>query len=463
MNNDGDYKLPEVRDCMGYENLGSVEIRLSDLDSFVSYATEWKVDTIWSCYGPICNKFKAADGKLPDFERENPHSEIFFFVRDKEIYSVESEGFRRLSDYTGAKEMGFLHDSAYRLLDYISKKYIEESVASLYYNAVRYGFENFKEFNESYRFYDEFEPAGKFREESYLLKELEFKKKYDWEIANAKGFEKGQDYYDAVSMGIKNSCEYKDFKILTEKLAKYGFESPFEFHIFHIISRLRGGQSLGLDSLRHKLLDESYYYHKDWYNVKRGDITVEKLQTILVTNKKFSKIGRLIENSGDLAYSLYRNDTIYVDGSNVAWNNGTKRHGNLPHARNIKTVVKKLREIGFKEVQVLCDNNIFDDVDDKDIYKELSQTGILNVVQKGNVADEWILKFKGDKDRFIISNDKFRQYSKNYPDINDHRIDFQVVGEEAMFDDRLSKIVDGILPDGELPKLCYQSERGVEN
>ena len=141
MSDNGDYRLPEVRDCMGYENLGCVEVRLSDLDSFVSYAKECKVDTIWSCYGPICNKFKTADGKLPDFEKEKPHSEIFFFVREKEIYSAESDGFRLLSDYLNAKQMGFLGNKAYMLLDYISKKYIVESVASLYYDAVRDGFQ----------------------------------------------------------------------------------------------------------------------------------------------------------------------------------------------------------------------------------------------------------------------------------------------------------------------------------
>lgn len=459
---DTGYKLPEVKDCMGYENLGSVEIRMSTLDSFIEYAKEYQVDTIWSCYGPICNKFTTAKENLPDFERQKPHSEIFFFVRNKEIFSVESEGYRLLSDYIKAKEMGFADYRAQLLVQYISKRYIIESVASLYYDAVEYGFRDFKEFDESYRFYDEFQPAAIFRKENYLSKVLGFRKKYDWEIAKTKGFDNGPDYYDAISLGIKNSCEYEDYKILTEKMSEYGFESPYKFHIFHIISRLRGGQIIKLNELKDKLRDESYYYSKDWYGQERYDITTELLRSILTNEKHFSKIGKLIINSEDEAYSLYRNDTIFVDGSNVAWNNGSRRRGDSPYARNIKAVVGKLKEIGFNKVLVLCDNNLYKDVTDKDVYKELSRMEILYVVSKGNTADEWLLRFKEDKDKFIVSNDKYRKYSGKYPDIRKHRIGFQVIGEEARFDEKIFEVVDGILPENKLPRLCYQSKDKLE-
>ncbi len=46
MNDGANYVLPEVRRCMGYEKLGSVEIRLLDLESFISSVMEFKPDTI---------------------------------------------------------------------------------------------------------------------------------------------------------------------------------------------------------------------------------------------------------------------------------------------------------------------------------------------------------------------------------------------------------------------------------
>ena len=121
-----------------------------------------------------------------------------------------------------------------------------------------------------------------------------------------------------------------------------------------------------------------------------------------------------------------------------------------------------MEEIGFKRVLVLCDNNLYKDVADKDIYKELSQLEVLHVVSKGSVADEWLLRFKEGKDRFIIANDKYKKYWSKYPDIKNHRIGFQVIGNEARFDEKIFEIVDGILPENELPKLCYQSKNQQE-
>ncbi len=452
------YEIPEVKDCMGYETLGSIEIRLGDLDSFIEYTNKCKPETIWSCYAPICNKFKTADGKSPDFEREKPHSEIFFFTAENVIYSAESDGYRLLYDYIYAKEMGFLDYRSDSLLRYISEKYKVESVASLYYDAVSHGYKDFEEFNNSYRFYDEFEQASRYRAESYLSRELGFKKYADWQMAKLKGFEKGAEYYEAASLGIDNPCEFQDYRILFIKRFDYDFETPFEFHIFHIISRLRGGQSIKLKEMERKLRRESHNYSRDWYGQDRHEITVELLKYFLSSNSKFSKIGKLISVSEDVEFSLYRNDTIYVDGSNVAWNNGSRERGDVPHARNIKAVINKLGEIGFNRVLVLCDNNLYDEVDDNDVYKELSRTGYLQAVAKGNVADEWLLRFKEDKDRFIITNDKYTEYRENYPDIKTQRVSFQVIGNEARFEDKIYKVVDGILPRNELPRLCHQFE-----
>ena len=315
MTDDAAYKIPEVKECMGYETLGSIEIRLSDLDSFIEYAKEFKIDTIWSCYAPICNKFKTADGKLPDFEHEEPHPNIFFFTVNNVIYSVESEGYELLYDYINAKEMGFLDYRSHILLRYISQKYRVESVASLYYDAVRYGYKDFEEFDNSYRFYDEFESASRYRVEIYLSREQGFKKYADWEKAKSKGFSNGAEYYEAVSLSIKNFCEYYDYKILFEKRFDYGFETPFEFHTFHIISRLRGGQSIKLKEMGRKLRHESDKYSREWYERERSEITVDLIGNILSNNSKFGKVGKLISVSEDVVFSLYRNDTIYVDGS----------------------------------------------------------------------------------------------------------------------------------------------------
>ena len=458
MNGDVNYILPEVKRCVGYEKLGCAEIRLPDMDSFISSAMEFKPDTIWSCYGPICNKYKTADGTPPNFEWEKPHPNIFFFVKGNEIDSAESEGFELLGDYLNAKKTGFLQNKADDLRACASKRYENISVASLYYEAKQYGYTDFNEFNMSYRFYDDFEPVATFRNEKYILKKLRFEKKKDWEIAKQEGFEKSKDYYDADSREIKSYCEYKDFKILRDKGIEYGITTPYKFHIFHIINRLRGGQRIGIEDMKAKLRNESYHYKKDWYEWDWGDVTTEQLSLILSSEKPFNTVGKLTTNSGNLEYSPYRNDTIFVDGSNVAWNNGSSEHGDKPYAKNIKAVLNKLKEIGFKNVRVICDHNLYKKVLDKDVYKELSDIGVLDVVQKGTTADLWLIKFREGKDRFIVSNDMFREYLEQPPDLEKHRISFQVSGDEATFDEKIYDIFDGYLPKNELPRLCRQSD-----
>ncbi len=456
MNENSPYKIPEAKDCFGYERFGSTEIRMDNMDSFLEQVEGFRIDKVWSCYAPLCNKFTTADGKPSDFERQNPDPEIFFFVKDNVVYSVESEGFRFIYDYIKAKGLGFLGPKARNLLQRISEKYKGESLALLYYDAIRDGFNDFEEFNESYLFYDEFKPASKYREDRYISRELCFKKMADWEIAHPNGFKNGPDYYNAKSWGIRNSCEYEDFKILHEKMEKYGFDSPFKFHVFHIINRLRGGQSIKLRDMAEKLRDESEYYNRGWYEMERDKITVDLLKDLLSSEKKFKDLGFLANDGQNYTYSLYRSNTIYVDGSNVAWDNGDKNKRDVPQAINIKLMIAKLKDLGFKNVTVICDNNLYWLVPDKEVYTEMSRNGVLYAVKKGTVADEWILRFKDGKDKFIVTCDKYRKYLNEYPDASDHTIGFQIFGDEVLFDKKIDDVLDGVLPESELPELCAQ-------
>ena len=117
------YKIPEVKECAGYETLGSTEIRLEVLDAFIECAEYYKFKKIWSCSAPLCNKFKYADGTSPDFERIKPSPLIFFFATNNVIYSAESQGYNLLHDYMAAKEMGFRGPEASILLDEVLKKF----------------------------------------------------------------------------------------------------------------------------------------------------------------------------------------------------------------------------------------------------------------------------------------------------------------------------------------------------
>ena len=448
------YKIPEVKECVGYEKLGSTEIRLENLDAFIECAKYYKIEKIWSCYAPLCDKFKTADGKSLDFERTEPFPEIFFFVINNVIHSLESRGYKLLHDYIAAKEMGFLDYRVHGLIDKVSKKYEVKSAALLYYKAVKYGFKNLEEFEDSFNFYDEFKSFSTYQEERYLSAKLGFEKKNDWIIAKSKGFKNGMEYYDAIELGIDNACDYHDYKILFNEKFKYGFQKPFEFHIFHIINRHMGQRAIPINEIFLTWKIESFYYGEEWYSIKNEEKTEDRLKMILSTNQKFLYLGK-IENE-QKEFVLYRNDTIYVDGSNVAWNNQNKKNGGKPHSENIRIVVDSLRKKGFKNVVAICDSNLEHDIDDPEIYTELVNNKILTRVRSRTTADYWILKFKQDRDIFIVTNDGYREFRDVYKDLESHLIKFHVNGKEAVFYDNIESITDKPKKENLLPELCRQ-------
>ena len=137
---------------------------------------------------------------------------------------------------------------------------------------------------------------------------------------------------------------------------------------------------------------------------------MDKQLSSILSAESFSTIGKIANISSNPVYPPYRNDTIFVDGSNVAWNNGSSEHRDKPYAKNIKAVINKLKEIGFKNARFIYDSNLYYIVIDKDGYKELSDIGVLDVVRAYSTADSWLIKFRAGKNRFIVSNDMFREY-----------------------------------------------------
>lgn len=183
------YSIPKEEGCTGYSNMGCVEIRLDTMADFVNKAKELRPEKIWSCYAPICNKFTYSGGENPDFERQKPHSEIFFFVKENTIYSAESMGYRSIEDYRKSERFGFEEDGTMLLYD-VRKRYVIESLAELYYTAVRHGYSSLKDFRTSYNFYGELEHKGKFTKDYREAKKLGYKKYQDFLIGNEKKFEK---------------------------------------------------------------------------------------------------------------------------------------------------------------------------------------------------------------------------------------------------------------------------------
>ena len=110
---------------------------------------------------------------------------------------------------------------------------------------------------------------------------------------------------------------------------------------------------------------------------------------------------------------------IVIDGSNVMyWHDGT------PRIECVQDVVTRLSELGF-EPGVMFDANagyLFAGQyhGDRAISKllKIPEKNVL-VVPKGNPADIYILNAARDMDAFIITNDRFRDWALEYPEVLD--------------------------------------------
>jgi hypothetical protein len=107
---------------------------------------------------------------------------------------------------------------------------------------------------------------------------------------------------------------------------------------------------------------------------------------------------------------------VLVDGSNVA-------HASEGEALldNIRVVCAKLREEGYEPVVV---------------------AGSIKQAPAGTDADYFILSFARELDASIVSNDRFRDRQKAFPDAAKRLIRYMVVKGEVVFERRTERRED---------------------
>ena len=122
---------------------------------------------------------------------------------------------------------------------------------------------------------------------------------------------------------------------------------------------------------------------------------------------------------------------VLVDGSNVAHSS----EGERPRLANITAVVEKLREEGYEPL-VLVDAALRHQIDDRGAYERLVDEGLLRQAPAGTDADYFILSFARELDASIVSNDRFRDRQKAFPDAAKRLIRYMVVKDEVVLERR---------------------------
>ncbi|HEU4722900.1 MAG TPA: hypothetical protein VFS59_16185 [Gemmatimonadaceae bacterium] len=128
---------------------------------------------------------------------------------------------------------------------------------------------------------------------------------------------------------------------------------------------------------------------------------------------------------------------VLVDGSNVAHSS----EGEQAALANIVAVCDKLREEGYEPV-VVVDAALRHQIDDRAGYERMVESGTIRQAPAGTDADYFILSFARELEAPIVSNDRFRDRQKVFPDAAKRLIRYMVVRGEVVLERRTGRRED---------------------
>lgn len=122
-----------------------------------------------------------------------------------------------------------------------------------------------------------------------------------------------------------------------------------------------------------------------------------------------------------------------VDASNVAHcGEGVAR------VRYIELIREKLTEEGYEPL-VVADAALRHQVDDAEAYERLVATGTVHQAPAGTDADYFILSFARELDAVVVSNDRFRDRIRSFPEVRDRIVRYMILEDEVVLERRNGK------------------------
>lgn len=120
-----------------------------------------------------------------------------------------------------------------------------------------------------------------------------------------------------------------------------------------------------------------------------------------------------------------------IDGSNVAYSG----EGEVAHLGNITVMLTKMEEEGYKPI-VVVDAALRHHIDDRQGYEQMVEAGRIRQAPAGTDADYFILSFARELDAAVVSNDRFKDREKAFPEARDRVIRYMIVSGEVVLERR---------------------------
>ena len=125
---------------------------------------------------------------------------------------------------------------------------------------------------------------------------------------------------------------------------------------------------------------------------------------------------------------------VLIDGSNVAHSS----EGERARLANILIVAGKMREEGMEPI-IVADAALRHQIDDRGEYERLVDEGKIKQAPAGTDADYFILSFARELGASVLSNDRYRDRSRQFAEVRRRVIRFMILEDEVVFEKRTKK------------------------
>ena len=123
-----------------------------------------------------------------------------------------------------------------------------------------------------------------------------------------------------------------------------------------------------------------------------------------------------------------------IDGSNVAH----ATEGEVPRLANILLVRDRLAEQGFEPI-IVADAALRHQIDDAAAYERLVEDGTIRQAPAGTDADYFLLSFAKELNAALVSNDRFRDRSRQFAEVRSRIIRYMILADEVVFERRTAR------------------------
>jgi hypothetical protein len=127
-------------------------------------------------------------------------------------------------------------------------------------------------------------------------------------------------------------------------------------------------------------------------------------------------------------------NVVLVDGSNVAHST----EGGPPMVSNLLAIRDKLVSEGLEPI-IVADAALRHQIDDPKRYEQMIDDGMVRQAPAGTDADYFILSFARELNASVVSNDRFRDRMKAFPEVRERIIRYMILQDEVVLERRTQR------------------------